>query len=150
MRKIINTMTLGLAALLLAGCGEPPPDMRTIELTTNVIRPPGVEGPVEVRVFHAWFLEGNLRHPLHLIEIFPARDGDSFTDTFEYRHEMGDDLAVFAWIDTDGDGIHCTPTVRDDPSGLTVVEDGDATKLEVTVNVTEPCRAPNWFYPTAS
>ena len=147
--KRVGLPTLA-AALLLSACGEAPIETRTIELTTNVVAPEGVEGPVEIRVFHAWSLEGTLRHPLQLIEIFPLQTGTTFTQSFEYPLGEGEGLAVWAYIDTDGDGVHCTPTVRDDLSGITVNEDTVPDQVEVTVNLTEPCRAPGWFYPTAS
>ena len=153
MSKIIVARPGSLAALagalLLTACAEAPIETRTIELTTNVEAPPGVEGPVEIRVFHAWSLEGELRHPLHLIEIFPAETGDSFTQSFEYPIDEGEGLAVWAFIDTDGDGIHCSPSVRNDLSGLTVDEGAVGDQVEVTVNLTDPCRAPGWFYPQA-
>ena len=139
-----------VGALLLSACGEAPIETRTIELTANVVAPPGVEGPVEIRVFHAWSLEGTLRHPLQLIEIFPLETGTTFTHSFEYPVDGGEGLAVWAYIDTDGDGVHCTPDVRNDLSGITVNEDAVPDQVEVTVNLTEPCRAPSWFYPTAT
>jgi hypothetical protein len=150
MRKITSMTTSALAcALFIAGCAEPAPEIRKVELTATVVAPPGVEGPVEVRVFHAWSLEGELRHPLQLIEIFPAEANKAFTRTIDYDVDMGEGLAVYGWIDTDGDGAHCTPTVRDELSGLAVVEDGPAEQVELTVTLTEPCRAPGWFYPPA-
>lgn len=137
-------------ALLLVACSEPSREMRSMEVSGTVIAPPGVEGPVEVRLFVEWALEGNLRHPLQLIEIFPAEAGKPFTHRFDYPVYQGTGLAVFAWIDTDGDGIHCTPTVRNDLSGLAIAENGDSDAATVTVNLTEPCRAPGWFFPPAS
>ncbi len=149
MSKITVTRLTGLVALagalLLTACAEAPIETRTIEITGNVIAPPGVEGPVEVRLFHAWSLEGKMRHPLQLIEIFTAEADKTFTHSFEYPVDGGEGLAVFAWIDTDGDGVHCTPTARNDLSGLTVNE-SDIPE-QVTVTLTEPCRAPGWFYP---
>ncbi len=137
------------AALALSACAEPTPETRKVELKATVVAPPGVEGPVEVRLFHAWSLEGELRHPLQLIEIFPAEANTPFTHTLDYPVDGGEGLAVFAWIDTDGDGIHCTPTVRNDLSGLSVADSIDAQPIELTVMLTEPCRAPGWFYPPA-
>ena len=135
-----------LVATLLAGCADPAPETRRVELTGTVIAPEGVEGPVEVRLFYTWSLEGDLRHPLQLIEFFPAEAGVPFTHSFDYRPDIGEGLAVFAWMDTDGDGVHCTPTVREDWSGLAEAS-GDSGQVEVTVTLTDRCRAPGWFYP---
>lgn len=146
----LGVLPVLVGSVLLTACAETPIETRTIELTTNVNAPAGVEGPIEIRVFHTWSLEGELRHPMHLIEIFPAETGNSFTRSFEYPLGEGEGLAVFAWVDTDGDGAHCTPDVRNDLSGLTVNEGNLPDKVEVTVDLTEPCRAPGWFYPPAS
>jgi hypothetical protein len=144
--KLMTGLALLLAAIGLAGCGESPPETRRVELTGRVIAPEGVTGPVEVRLFHAWSLEGALRHPLQLIEFFPAEAGVPFTHSFDYRPDIGEGLVVFAWIDTDGDGVHCTPTAREDMSGLAEAS-GDAGQVEVTVVLTDYCRAPGWFFP---
>lgn len=153
MRKHKTNILIGLASLTaalgLGACSEPAPQTRTVALTARVVAPPGVEGPVEVRLFQAWSLDGELRHPLQLIEIFPAEANTTFTHTFEYPMDMGEGLAVFAWIDTDGDGIHCTPTVREDLSGLSAVESGPPDEVELEVRLTAACRAPGWFYPPA-
>ncbi|MFW2404746.1 MAG: hypothetical protein ACN4GT_08260 [Gammaproteobacteria bacterium] len=154
MKRIYRIHSLGLAALaamgLLTACGgDPDPGMKRIEVTTTVVPPPGVEGPVEVRLFQLWSLEGMMRHPLQLLDIVPAEANKAFTHTIDYPANFGEGLAVFAWIDTDDDGIHCTPTVRDDMSGLATVESVDSGKAEVIVTLTDACRAPGWFYPPA-
>ncbi len=148
MTKAMRGFTVVLA-LLLAACSEPSREMRPMEVTGTVVAPPGVEGPVEVRLFVEWALEGELRHPLQLIEIFPAEAGVPFSHRFDYPAYLGKGLAVYAWIDTDGDGIMCTPTARNDLGGLAIAENGDSEKATVAVTLTEPCRAPGWFFPPA-
>jgi len=154
MQSIIKARLFGsvalAAALLLTACGEPDPGMQEIEVAVTVAPPPGVDGPVEVRLFQLWSLEGKMRHPLQLLEILPAEAGKTFTHTLDYPAGFGEGLAVFAWIDTDGDGIHCTPTSREDLSGLAMVESVDSGKAQVTVTLTEACRAPGWFFPPAN
>lgn len=153
MQRILKASLLGSVALaamlLLTACGAPDPQMQEVEVTATIVPPPGVEGPVEVRLFQLWSLEGVMRHPLQLLEILPAEAKKTFTHTLDYPAAFGEGLAVFAWIDTDGDGIHCTTTAREDLSGLTTVESIDSGKAEVTVTLTEACRAPGWFYPPA-
>ncbi len=118
-----------------------------MEITGRVIAPPGLQGPVEVRLYHAWSLQGELRHPLQWIDTFEAKAGETFTHSFDYPLDLGEGLVVWAWMDTDGDGVHCTPSVREDPSGLTEVKDADSASVEVEVTLTEPCRGADWFYP---
>lgn len=140
--------SIALATIfLVTACGEPDPGMKKLEVTATVIPPPGVDGPVEIRLFQLWSLEGTLRHPLQLLEILPAEAGESVTHTLDYPTAFGEGLAVFAWIDTDGDGIHCTPTMREDLSGLTTVDSVESGTADVTVTLTDACRAPGWFYP---
>jgi hypothetical protein len=66
----------GLANKMIYGSdGAQFPGYVNRHLEHFVAAPPGVEGPVEVRLFVEWALEGETRHPLQLIEIFPAEDG---------------------------------------------------------------------------
>ena len=143
-----------IAAVLAAigvtgGCGsEPPAPKRLVEVTGEIRLPPeaGTGGRVYVSLFHAWSLQGELRHPLQLIESFEAAPG-AFSHTFEYPEKQGEGLIVFAWADLDGDAVHCTISSRGDLSGLSEVPAFPADRVSVIVTLTEPCRGPDWFYP---
>lgn len=137
------------ASLLVAGCADPEPQVRSMEVIGRVIAPPAMQGPVEVRLYHAWSLEGDLRHPLQWIDTFDAEAGSTFQHSFDYPTEIGEGLVVYAWMDTDGDGVLCTPTSRQDISGLTEAEDASAASVEVEVMLVEPCRGPDFFFPPA-
>lgn len=150
---VVTTWTTLVVVLILAlstsGCGpEPVPPKRAVELSGEIRLPPGTAatGKVYVSLFHAWSLQGELRHPLQLIESFEAAPG-AFVHRFEYPEEDGEGLIAFAWADLDGDGVHCTMTSRGDPSGLTEVAGFPADRVSVTIDLTEPCRGPDWFYP---
>lgn len=134
------------AVLVLAACSEPAPELRSMEVSGTVLAPPGVEGPVDVSLYHAWSLSGDLRHPLQFIETFKI-DGMTFMHRFDYPVELGEGLVVYAWMDTDGDGVSCTPAVREDIAGLTEVTDAAAERVEVTVELTANCRGPDFFFP---
>lgn len=139
------------SGLGLAGCGSKPPEpTRRVTVTGEILLPPtmGRGGKVYVRLFQTWSLHGELRHPLQLLESFAAAPG-TFTHTFDYPESQGEGLTVFAWVDTDGDGMQCTMTSRKDLSGLSTVQGFPANSVTVVVSLTEPCRAPNWFYPPA-
>ncbi len=142
---------LAAVATLAGGCGPAPPaPARMIELSGALRLPAGVTpaGKVYVTLFHAWSLQGNLRHPLEPIETFEAAPG-AFTHRFSYPEGVGEGLVVYAWADVDGDGVQCTPSLRTDPSGLTEVAGFAADSIQVIVDLTELCRGANWFYPPA-
>ena len=138
-----------VAIVTLTACGgEPKGEWVDVRLSGEVRNPDGPvpEGKIHFRVYHLQSLEGNLRHPLQEIVDFES-DSPSFSHNFSYPLHMGEGLAVHAWVDTDGDGIFCTPTERQDPGGLGWTEatpDGD---VQLDVVLSENCRAANYFYP---
>jgi len=69
---------------------------------------------------------------------------------FDYPVETGEGLLVYAWIDLDGDDVHCTPEIRTDRAGLTVVQDFPASDVTADVMLDVPCAGPEWFYPPAT
>lgn len=137
-----------IAFLGLAGCAERAEPTRSIELTVNVTAPPDMAatGTVHVAALHAWELQGDLRHPRGEIQSFEAKVG-STTHTLSYPTERGEGLLVYAWLDSDGDGVHCTPTARTEPAGLVEVKDFPADRVVANVELTQPCRGADWFYP---
>jgi hypothetical protein len=143
---------LALAMLLalagLTACAAPEEPVRRVELSGRVVAPEGVSGPVQVRVYHAWALTGELRHPLEFITEFPVT-GEQFQQSFDYPLATGEGLAVYAWMDVDGDGVLCTPGDRRDLSGLTARESLSDGPVTVDVTLTDACRGPEWFYPPA-
>lgn len=136
-------------ALLAAGCGrDAPPPTRAVEVRGEIRLPAGVEprGKVYVNLYHAWALQGELRHPLQFIESFEAAPG-AFSHRLDYPTGGGEGLVVYAWADVDGDGVLCTPTVRGDLAGLVEAKPFPADAVDVTLDLAEPCRGPDWFYP---
>jgi hypothetical protein len=153
-QRVLQTRLVATVMVVVgtAGCGsEPPAPRRAVELNMEIQLPPGVTtaGRVYVSLFHAWSLKGELRHPLQLIESFEAAPG-AVSHRFEYPENDGEGLIAFAWADVDGDGVDCTMTSRRDLSGLAEVPGFPADRLSVSLNLTEPCRGPDWFYPAAS
>ena len=63
---------VAVVLVFAVGCAEPERPVRSMEITGRVIAPPGLRGPVEVRLYHAWSLQGELRHPLQWKEQFRA------------------------------------------------------------------------------
>ena len=73
----------------------------------------------------------------------------AYSHEFEYPVEKGEGLLVYAWIDTDEDGVLCTPTVRTDRAGLTELEGFTTGEVTADVELDTPCAGPEWFYPPA-
>lgn len=149
MLRIARPVSIALLALsLVSGCGSPEEPTRAVKLTGTVAAP-GLDGTVTVQLYHAWALSGDLRHPLQFIEEFRARPNQPFEHAFDYPEARGEGLVVYAWLDTDGDEVLCTPSFREELAGLTVVDDFPADTVAANIVLTEPCRGPDWFYPAA-
>lgn len=141
---------IAVIALVLSACGGEPAPVKTmpVDLHGELRVPPGADGPVHVAIYHAWFGRGELRHPLELIGTFTATAG-SYRHTFAYPLGEGEGLVVYAWVDLDGDGVLCTPVYRMDLAGLAEAKAFPAESVAVDVDMTAPCRGPDWFYPPA-
>ncbi len=137
--------------LLAAGCGEPAIQTMPVTVSGNIQVADGVssDGVVHVALYHAWALDGVLRHPVEFIESFESGVG-SYSVDFDYPVDKGEGLLVYAWIDLDGDGVLCTPTGRSDLAGLTEAEGFPAAEVSVDVWLVAPCAGPDWFYPPAT
>ena len=119
-----------VVALGVAGCGEP--NIETMPVTVNgtITVPEGTPGnTVYVRLYHAWALEGALRHPLQFIAGFESAPG-SFSYELAYPVDRGEGLVVYAWLDGD--------------AGIAEVA------ADVELVLTQPCAGPDWFFPAAA
>jgi hypothetical protein len=135
---------------IVASCGEARAPVKTlpVDLHGELRVPAGASGPVHVSLYHAWSGAGELRHPLQFIETFTATPGE-YRHAFAYPVGEGEGLVVYAWVDLDGDGVLCTPSYRLDLAGLSEATPFPAAAPEVNVEMTAPCRGPEWFFPRA-
>lgn len=150
-QKRLNTGLVAMLAAVSLGCGgEPEIQTESVQLTGNISAAEGTgdEGVVYVSLYHAWALEGELRHPVEFIEGFETNVG-AYSHAFEYPVDMGEGLLVYAWIDIDADGILCTPSARVDRAGLVEVSGFAPGAVTADVDLTVPCAGPDWFYPPA-
>jgi len=134
--------------LILAACSEPEPPTRPVSISGSIAAPPGVDagGKVFVSLYHAWSLEGDLRHAVQFIESFETKFGQ-YSHEFSYPLDRGEGLLIYAWADLDGDDVLCTPDVRIDIAGLTEVADYPADSVNADIKLTAPCAGPDWFFP---
>ncbi len=149
--KSYAVLTSITALIVLSACsGAPEEKYQTVTLNGNVelLAGPVPAGTIHFRLYTLWFLEGDLRHPLEEIEDFQS-DSANFTHTFEYPLHKGTGFAIHAWIDTDDDGVFCTPSVRTDPGGLAWTEETPSSEIDMTITLTDNCRNASWFYPPA-
>lgn len=150
LNSVLLILLWGYALIALTGCsGGPEGEWVDVRLTGEVSGADGEEipdGKIHFRVFLLNSLEGNLRHPLKEIVDFES-DSANYEHTFSYPLHMGDGLAVHAWVDTDSDGIFCTPNEREDPAGLGWTEETPDGDVQLDVILSENCRAANYFYP---
>ena len=147
-RAIWLVVTVALTSLLPACSDTPAEKFKTITLNGEVRMSAGPVAPgvLHFRLYNLESLSGELQHPLQEIEDFQS-ESPVFTHTFEYPVHMGEGLAIHAWLDTDGDGIFCTPTQKLDPSGLAYVETTPEGEINMTITLADNCRAANFFYP---
>ncbi len=137
-----------LAGLVAAGCSGPAPEPRELTISGTASLPDGTipQGTLHVHAYHAWTGEGELRHPLGALGAFTAPPGE-FSGTVSYVPGAGEGLVVYAWLDRDGDGVHCTPVNREEPAGLVIVREFPADAAHVSLSLSAACKSANWFFP---
>jgi hypothetical protein len=138
-----------VSGALLAGCaGEPAENMTTVTVKGTVTLSNGEapEGKLYFRAFQLEALEGELAHPLSELGDFES-DSAEYSHTLDYPADRGTGIAVHAWLDRDGDGIHCTAQVRQEPAGLATMAATPVDTAELNIVLTDNCRSANFFYP---
>ncbi len=151
LKQVVRCSMPLAAALLLAACGSEPPQTVSVTLNLELAAPNVLDpsGTVHLYTYNAYRGTGDLRHPLALIEeklTFDYGDG-TLTHTFDYVPGSGDGFAVYAFLDTDGDGWLCTPTKRDEFAGFAVMDDEPAGEINLTVEMDAVCAGSDRFFP---
>jgi len=146
-------LVIALVVALLAGCSSSAPAEEYATVTVNgqvrMTAGPMPAGVLHFRLYNLESLEGELRHPLQEIDDFES-DTANYSHTFEYPLHMGEGLAIHVWLDSDGDGIFCTPLARLDPSGLAYTETTPAGEVTLDITLSNNCRSADYFYPPAA
>ena len=148
-RRVGATIPVCVAALCFGCAGEelPPPPI-SVELAVAIAAPEEIDpsATVHLSVHHAWSGTGELRYPLEIVERWETNLGSS-TFSFDYPVEGGEGLVVYAWVDSDGDGVHCTPTVHGDLADLVEIEEFPSERVSASLLLETPCAGPDWFFP---
>jgi hypothetical protein len=152
-RYWLGRIALALVAVLLLltvygyyATREQPVAIHQVTVRGQIVAAPGLAGRVTLRFFQAWAGSGVLRHPLESIAQFQVPLG-AFEQVIDYPVNDGDGLIVYGWLDVDGDGVHCTPSVRNEPAGLVAVRGFPADAVSVRLDLSTPCAGPEFFYP---
>ena len=148
---IFKRVLLVALVVVVAACSKAPPETVPVQLTVNLEVPNLLDpdGTVHLYTYNAYRGEGALRHPLGFIEeklTFDYGDGQ-INHSFDYVPGSGEGFIVYAFLDVNGDGALCTPTERDEFSGLTVLDDEPAGDLTVSIELVSPCAGPERFFP---
>ena len=148
-KKTIHWVIAILVINVIAACSEPESIGEEMSIAGTIITSENFEGKTfHVSIFHAQSGIGFQQHPLYEIESFTTQS-PNFEHSFLYSSEGNTGLVVYAWLDNDGDGINCTVSSRNDVAGADVNEDFPNSKKNYSIELTNQCVGPDWFYPTA-
>ncbi len=149
-KHTIHCICLLSLALLINACSESEPEGEEITISGQIITSEETQGKTfNLSVFHAQSGIGFQQHPLYEIESFTS-ESMNFNHTFIYNSSGNSGLVVYAWLDIDQDGIMCTTESRDDIAGIDLNEDFPNSNQSFTIELTQQCVGPDWFYPAAN
>ena len=149
-RQPMHFICLLSVVLLINACSESEPEGQEITISGQIITSEDSQGKTfNLSIFHAQSGIGFQQHPLYEIESFTSQSLN-FNHTFIYNSSGNTGLVVYAWLDTDQDGIMCTPQSRDDIAGIDLNEDFPNSNQSFKIELTQQCVGPDWFYPAAN
>ena len=148
MRAMRRTAPVFLAVLCFGCSEEPPPAPLSVELTVAIAATEEIDPAANVylSVHHAWSGAGELRYPMEIVDRWETNLGSS-SFSFDYPVDGGEGLVVYAWVDSDGDGINCTPMNRGDLADLVEIEEFPSEQVSASLFLEIPCAGPDWFFP---
>jgi len=151
MKFATKFIAVAASVLVLTACSEAPVVTAPVTLNLSIEAPKSssLAGTVHLYTFNAWRGEGDLRHPLAPIEeklTYDFGDGN-ITHTFEYPENMGDGFAVYAFLDTDGDGALCSPANRSEFAGFVVQDEQPSGEMNIAIELDSACAGWDRFYP---
>ena len=149
-RQSMHFICLLSVVLLINACSESEPEGQEITISGEVITSEDSQGKTfNFSIFHAQSGIGFQQHPLYEIESFTSQS-PNFNHTFLYNSSGNSGLVVYAWLDIDEDGIMCTTQSRNDIAGIDLNEDFPNSNQSFTIELTQQCVGPDWFYPATN
>ena len=149
-RQTTHFICLLSAVLLINACSESEPEGDEITITGEIITSEDSQGKsFNLSIFHAQSGIGFQQHPLYEIESFTSRS-QTFNHTILYNSSGNTGLVIYAWLGVDQDGIMCTTQSRNDVSGIDLNEEFPNSNQSFTIELTQQCVGPDWFYPAAN
>ncbi len=148
-KTTIHWVIVASAIGFISACSEPETTGEEMSIAGTIVTSENFEGKTfHVSIFHAQSGIGFQQHPLYEIESFTTQS-PNFEHSFLYSSEGNTGLLVYAWLDSDGDGINCTVSSRNDFAGADLNEDFPNSKKNYSIELTDECVGPDWFYPAA-
>ena len=127
--------------LLLAAC-IPTETLYEVQITGSVSS--GVDAPIFGEVLLAQVGEGALAHGMVWVEDFEL-DGPGAVSLTTVVPGYGEGLALYAWQDTDGDGLLCALGGDDEPTGAGFSDDFPSTAVTIDVTLDAACLGPERY-----
>lgn len=148
-KKPIQLILITWFIVVVTACSEPETMGEEMTVSGTIITSEDFEGrSFYISIFHAQSGIGFQQHPLYEIDSFTSQS-PNFEHTFLYSSEGNSGLVVYAWLDSDSDGINCTMTSRNDFAGADINEDFPNAERSYSIVLTKECVGPDWFYPNA-
>jgi len=139
--------------LVLSGCYNVDEGLYALDLSLDISIDPVFSdtGRLHLQAHHAWFGEAELRHPLGLIEAWEGGELSASHAVIEHTLlvplGLGEGLAVFGFMDVDGDGVHCAVGQDGEPSGIVVTTELDGHSLALDLLLDSACLGPEALHP---
>jgi hypothetical protein len=131
MKSISRLIVPALLSLSLSGCLNN--EFRFLRLEVNGTVESTEDGAIFIEFHHMQKGQGELGHPLGLIEEIQTPGPGEFEHVLDYPEHAGEGLVVYAWQDADGDEIFCGLGGLDELSGASGIS--ELLDFEETVQV---------------
>ncbi len=104
-------------------------------------------GVVHLGLYFASAGEGELAFPVDEIELRELGAPGSVDEWFLVPLDEREGLLVYAWLDLDGDGVHCAVGGVEEPAGLVEVDDFTDHAVSFSLVLDQACAGPEALYP---
>ncbi len=137
------------ATLCAGGCVNEDVTLYGVRVTGRVQVAPEFEsaGVVQLGLYFASAGEGELAFLVDEIELRELGAPGSVDEWFLVPLDEREGLLVYAWLDVDGDGVHCAVGGAEEPAGLVAVDDFTDHAVSFALVLDQACAGPEALYP---